>query len=292
MGAKVSEMERTLSEREREQAKAGAALSKAREVLRTIEGGLRAAQEELTRREAGEASGSWELRKGWRAAADAVEQAEKKLAEARKLVLEKQESRDAVADEVLELQEKLAQPRLEALRLQVSGLMETLRQKQAEALTVARELVSLHVRAREAAPRRIVAKRAINRYLIVAPKDPVLREAVAARLQITGIPPGFFSYEYYRAMKETGPDGRYELWSGPDGKGQDLTPPAEVEEQRGEGILPPELDAIKDLDLGVLISLNGKPSGKPGRRSFKSPKRLTFYTLEVEMKQAGEEVRT
>jgi hypothetical protein len=280
---KIDELEKKLAAKEKEKTRAEATLDEAEATLKGVQGELRV----LARIEAGDPGASWNTKKRWKEARSAVEGTEAKVTEATRAVRIAREKADAVRGEVLELQEQLAEPKLEALRGKVAALAETLRQQQDSTVETAKGLVALVLEARKTAPRRLLSRRARDRYLIVCPRDPAMREAFARRHSIKGVPPGYFSYEYFRAMAQTGAGGRFELLPN-----QDLSPPPreEIEELWGDPALPKELEAVTGIDLGVFFSINGaRSSGKPARGRAAGQKRLNFYEMLHEVEQEGKE---
>lgn len=293
--ANVKELEKRFSEKQREKEAAESALSAARSGLKAAKRELSQAREHLARHEAAGASeaSSWSVRREWRAAKEVVAAAEGKLAVAREALSRAQDSADRVRDEAAHIQGELAGPRLEALRTQVAEELEALRADQATLREGHRRLVALNLAAKAAAPKRLVWRRAVDRFLLVAPRDPEQREAMGRSQQIPRVPPGFFHLEYFRAMSQSGPGGKFELLDG-----QDLTLPTEVEEQWNDGVLPAEIEAIERINLGFVVPpLNGGPPsapagrGKKGKAAVEKPVELNFETVAAEVEAAMREGR-
>lgn len=287
----MKEREKQLALKEKIQKEAETALASAWRRRHAAREAIRAAEESLARLRASQREGadseSWSFRRKWKQAEEALSSAMQEDEAAAAEVTTAQKQHDEASDAVLELKAELVGPRVERLRGQAAALVEELRGHQAAAFEAAKKLVSLYVGAREAVPPRVVMRRAVDHYLVVCPRDPAMKEMIGERLGIKGIPKGYFSLEYFKALAESGPGGRYELWEGPDGKGQDLTPPEKIETVLGDPRLPEELEAIRKLDLGVPLSNGSKPEGKPsrGRSAAAPPKRITFFTLSAELEQ-------
>ena len=289
MGSKVNELEKQLAAKEKEKEAAGKVLSGTWTARGEAGKEVARAKEALHRLKASTdiEAATFLFRQQWKHASERIALAERKDAEAAEAVRVAQEKYDAANDECLRLREELAGPRLEALREKVASHLKTMRENHEAALAEFRQLVELHADAVAAAPERVVSKRAINRYLLVRPKDPAMREAIGKSIEIRGVEPGAMHLEYFRAMSQSGPDGRFELLPG-----QDLVPPDEndrdqVEIIKAPGRLPEEITAIEQIDLGIEVSGNGaQPPPAARRRSVQPPpKRLNFHALVEQLRQ-------
>lgn len=273
----MKELERELSKKEKEEKAAADALTKAHETRKAALAGIRKANEAFQRLRAQQREGvdteSYSFRKKVRAAEEELAAAKKADEESAERVFAAQKVLDAAKDEVVRVKGELAGPRLKALEEKVAESTARMREAQAVAVAEFKKLVAMHAEAEGSLPPRVVMKRAINRYLVVRPKDPVMREAMGKSIVIPGVERGCFHLEYYKAMKQTGPGGKLEF---PLDVEQDFSPPDEndrdqVEILKGSPKLPEPLEAIKAIDLGLLLSENG---------GFR---RLDFNTIETEL---------
>lgn len=287
MSTKVSELEKQLAAKEKEQERAAEVLAKAHAGRKTAEQEVSAAKEELARLQAAHRDGAgetWAMKQKWNAAGGSLKEAEKKLSTAKGDVRAKAEAHDRITDEVLALREQLAGPRLEALCQRVAGLSRTVQEGQGASESAAKELVRIYLAAVQAAPRREVLRRS-NKFLLVTPRDEAMKESVARSMQIPGVEPGSFHLEYFRALAQSGEGGKFDLRPG-----QDLSPPPETEIIYGEPRLPPEIEAIRHLDLGVPFQPNGAaPGGKGWGQRAGGQRRLTFHEISHEIQAERKE---
>jgi hypothetical protein len=254
MGKKSGDKGR-LAEKEKEREEFQAALAKA---LREAKKLFRAVSEAEKVRDVAKAAavtgGPAESREA-RRREEIVSGLKEGLAKARGEADTRQAALDRCVDEIAELEATLAGPRAAATRKQAIELAVLLRQRQEELLETAKQLVALHKVTAKATPKRLVSRRA-TRFLQVEITEPTLVEQMRPRLD-TRPSSVLIHVEYFRALRGV-KEGKWQVVNG-----QDMVlRPEEIEEQWDDGKMPPEVEKIRDLNLGELFPVNGKPRTK------------------------------
>jgi hypothetical protein len=248
------ELERALAELEKKREKGTSAIKKAEAEVVELEEAHAAAERRLTL--AGIEGAEWGSRRAWKEAERTLHDLGEKVLAAKKALTERQAVLAPMEDEIADLKTRIIEPKIEAARKRAVAFAEKFRKKHRELAEAARQGTALLKGVEEIVPRRVVLRRAINRYLVVEPLDPKLRGLYVGPRAIRGLPEGCFSIEVFRAFKGE-KEGRWKILPGQDAH----LKPSEIETQYGDPELPPELSALRDLDLGRLLpSPNG---GKP-----------------------------
>lgn len=229
-------------------------LSSARKSIGAHERELVTAEGNLAVATATAAGGGWLDQREQRKCERAVADVKAKLDTARAQAKEAEAALDPIEDQLLELRIGAVEPEIRAARKKAAELKALLRQQQEAVLATARQAVALYRAAAAKVPRRLVSMRS-EKFLQVEITDPALVALLTGGMDEAGkarATSAFIHKEFFMARAGE-KRGRWRIVPG-----QDMNP-GKIERIFSDGPMPDEIESIRDLELGRLARVNGKP---------------------------------
>jgi chromosome segregation ATPase len=239
---------------EAEREKLQTAHSSTRKVIARHEREMVTAEGNLSVATATAADGGWVDRRELRKAERAVSDVRAKLDTARAQAKEVEGGLDPIEEQILELRIGAVAPEIRAARKKAAELKTLLRQQQEAVLATARQAVALYQAAAAKVPRRLVSMRS-EKFLQVEITNPAFVAMMTGGEDETGkarATSAFIHFEFFKA-RDGEKRGRWKIVPG-----QSMDP-GKIERIFQDGPMPDEIESIRDLELGRLARVNGKP---------------------------------
>lgn len=229
-------------------------LSSARKAIGGHERELAIAEGNLSVATATAAGGGWLDQREQRKCERVVADVRAKLDAVRAQAKEAEAALDPIEDQILELKIGAVKPEILAARKKAAELKALLRQQQEAALATARACAALYRAAAAKVPRRLVSMRSVK-FLQVEITDPAKVAMLTGGMDEAGKARATSAFIYFEFFKARDGEKRGQWRIVP---GQDMNP-GKIERIYSDGPMPDELESIRDLELGRLARVNGKP---------------------------------
>jgi hypothetical protein len=202
------------------------------------------------------AGGGWLDQREQRKCERAVADVRAKLDTARAQAKEAEAALDPIEDQILELRIGAVEPEIRAARKKAAQLKALLREQQEAVLATARLAIALYRAAAAKVPRRLVSMRS-DRSLKCEITDPASVARMTGGTDVAGrerveATSAFLYVEFFRA-RQGEKRGKWRIVPG-----QDMNP-GKIERIYSDGPMPDEIESIRDIELGRLARVNGKP---------------------------------